>query len=301
MEQRDIEILLTLADELHFGRAAKRLYVSTARVSQTIKKLEQRIGTPLFVRTSRHVALTPVGRHLCDELRPAYRQIHEALDRAVAAGRGIRDMLRVGFVGAAAGQFVLEVAEAFRAAHPDCAIQARENQFGEGLRPLRDGDIDMVLATLPVLGSGQSDLTAGNVLFEEDRLLAVSTRHPFARRKSVSFADLARTTVLRTPAAVPDYWDQALVPPHTLDGRPVERGPSFNTVQEMLALVGADIGTYPVPTQATTYYVRPDVAYVPITDAPPFQWRFVWLSAAASPRIAAFDQAAAALARTRTA
>ena len=296
MEKRDIEIFLTLADELHFGRAAERLHVSTARVSQTIKKLERRIGAPLFERTSRRVELTPIGRRLRDELRPAYQQIQDAVDRAMTAARGVRGTLRVGFIGAASGRFVLEVAEAFRAEHPDCEVPLRESQFGEGLGPLRGGEIDMVLATLPVRGTRQADLTAGSVLVEEDQLLAVSARHPFARRPSVSFADLARTKVLRTPPAIPDYWDQELVPPHTPDGRPVERGPRFDTTQEMLALVGAGMGTYPVPTQFTSYYVRPDVAYVPIHDAPPYQRRFLWLSAAETARIRAFDRAAATLA-----
>lgn len=300
MEQRDIEIFLTLADELHFGRAAERLHVSTARVSQTIKKLEQRIGAPLFERTSRRVELTPIGHRLADELRPAYQQIQDAIDGATAAARGVQGTLRVGFVGAAAGQFVLEVAEGFRKEHPESEVRLRENQFGEGLGPLRDGEIDMVLATVPVRGARQADLTGGSVLFEEDRLLAVSARHPFARRASVPFADLARAKVLRTPAAVPDYWDRALVPEQTPDGRPVERGPAFDTVQEMLALVGAGMGTYPVPAQATSYYVRPDVAYVPIDDAPPFQWRFIWLTAAQTTRILAFDRAAATVAKART-
>ena len=87
MEQRDIEIFLTLAEELHFGRTAERLHVSTARVSQTIKKLERRIGAALFERTSRQVALTPIGRRLDDDLRPAYQQIREGIDRAIASGR----------------------------------------------------------------------------------------------------------------------------------------------------------------------------------------------------------------------
>jgi DNA-binding transcriptional LysR family regulator len=299
VEQRDIEIFLTLADELHFGRAAERLHVSTARVSQTIKKLEQRIGATLFERTSRRVELTPIGRRLCDELLPAYQQIRDAIDRATAAAGGVRGTLRVGFVGAAAGKFVLEVAAAFRAEHPDCEVRLREKQFGAGLGPLRGGEFDMLLATVPAFGAREADLTRGSVLFEGDRMLAVSTRHPFARRPSVSFADLASTKILRVPAAVPDYWDHALVPQYTPDGRPVERGPSFGTVQEMLALVGAGMGTYPVPSQATGYHVRPDVAYVPIHDAPPHQWRFVWLSAAETARIRAFDRAAATLAKTR--
>ena len=67
----------------------------------------------------------------------------------------------------------------------------------------------------------------------------------------------------------------------------------------MLALVGAGIGTYPVSTQFTSYYVRPDVAYVPIHDAPPYQRRFLWLSAAETATIRAFDRAAATLAKAR--
>ena len=294
-----MEIFLTLADELHFGRTAERLHVSTARVSQTIKKLERRIGAPLFERTSRRVELTPIGRRLHDELRPAHQQIQDALDRAMAAGRGVRGTLRVGFVGAGTAQLVLEVAEEFRAEHPGCEVQFHEKQFGAGLGPLRGGELDMVLAAVPVFGAHEADLTGGSVLFEEGQLLAVSARHPFARRPSVAFADLARTTVLRTPPTVPDYWDEALVPQHTLDGRPVERGPSFGTVQEMLALVGAGFGTYPVPAQAARYHARPDVAYVPIHDAPPYQWRFVWLSATETARIRAFDRAAVTLVNAR--
>ena len=61
LERYELETFLTLAEELHFGRTAERTHVSTARVSQTIKKLERRVGAPLFNRTSRHVELTPSG------------------------------------------------------------------------------------------------------------------------------------------------------------------------------------------------------------------------------------------------
>ena len=171
MEQRDIEIFLTLADELHFGRAAERLHVSTARVSQTIKKLEQRIGAPLFERTSRRVEMTALGRGLDDELRPAHQQIQDAVERATAAARGVHGTLRVGFVGAATGQFVLEVAEAFRVEYLDCEVRFHEKQFGAGLGPLRGGEFDMLLATVPVFGAREADLTGGSLLFEEDRLV----------------------------------------------------------------------------------------------------------------------------------
>jgi len=88
MERRDAEIFLTLAEELHFGRTAERLFVSQARVSQSIKKLERRIGAPLFERTSRHVALTPIGRQLHRDIGPAYRRISGAWPERCRRGGG---------------------------------------------------------------------------------------------------------------------------------------------------------------------------------------------------------------------
>jgi DNA-binding transcriptional LysR family regulator len=62
VEHRDIEIFLTLAEELHFGRTAERLRVSPARITQAIKKQERQIGAVLFERTNRTIRLTPLGR-----------------------------------------------------------------------------------------------------------------------------------------------------------------------------------------------------------------------------------------------
>ncbi|MFD0853538.1 LysR family transcriptional regulator, partial [Actinomadura adrarensis] len=77
MELRDIEIFLTLAEELHFGRTATRLRISPARVTQAIQKQERHIGGPLFERTSRTVRLTPLGSQLRDDLRPVYAGLRD--------------------------------------------------------------------------------------------------------------------------------------------------------------------------------------------------------------------------------
>jgi DNA-binding transcriptional LysR family regulator len=67
--RHELEAFLTLAEELHFGRTAARLHVSTARISQTIRSLELRVGVRLFERTSRRVSLLPVGQQLLEDLR----------------------------------------------------------------------------------------------------------------------------------------------------------------------------------------------------------------------------------------
>src|SRR3954471_14875112 len=106
LERYEVEAFLTLAEELHFGRTAERLHVSTARISQTIRKLERRGGVPLFARTSRRGELSPVGRQLEADLRPAWAAVNAALTRAVETGRGFGGTLRVCFTGAAAGQLL---------------------------------------------------------------------------------------------------------------------------------------------------------------------------------------------------
>jgi DNA-binding transcriptional LysR family regulator len=288
VEQRDIEIFLTLAEELHFGRTAERLHVSTARVSQTIKKLERRIGAALFERTSRHVALTPIGRRLDDDLRPAYQQIREGIDRAIAAGHGVEGVLRVGFIGTAVGQFLHRVAETFHTRYPACRVEIREARYSDFLGLLRADEIDVMLVPVPV---HEPDLACSPVLFREPTVLAVSARHPLARRASVSLEDLASEKVLR-PRSMPDYMDESLVPRETPAGKTIERGPGFSTVQEMLSLIAAGKGIFPVPAHARSYDTRPDITYIPIRDGLPRERRLAWRAAAETSRIRAFRQTA---------
>ncbi|NUW38956.1 LysR family transcriptional regulator [Nonomuraea rhodomycinica] len=289
LERHELEAFLTLAEELHFGRTAERLRVSTARISQTIAKLERRVGVPLFNRTSRRVELTSVGRELYEETRPAWDRIAAAYERAVAAGRGLTGTLSVAFVGAAGGQLLSGVTELFRRRRPDCDVRLREAQMVDLMPWLRAGEIDLALGTFPV---DEPDIATGPVLVSEARMLAVPAGHPFARRTSVCLEDLARVRLLQLPGTLPASMRADRTPTLTPSGRPIEPGPSASTFNEMLTLVGAGHGVFPVGAHARRYYVRPDVAYVPIDDAPPLRWGLMWRAEGASARVRAFGEAA---------
>ncbi|MEU7893435.1 LysR substrate-binding domain-containing protein [Nonomuraea sp. NPDC049152] len=292
MDQRDIETFLTLAEELHFGRTAERLRLSQGSVSQIIKKLERRVGAPLFERSSRHVALTGIGRRLRDDIEPAHRLIKEGVARATSAGRGIGGVLTLGFVGAAMGDLLVEVGERFKAGHADCEVRFREIQVIEGLEPLRAGEIDMMAAPFPL---DEPDLTMGGPLLREARMLAVPASHLLARRSSVSIEDLARLPVLTMPSSWPATFIESRTPSTTPGGKPIARGPEIRTLQEALALTAAGKGVFPVGAQVMRYYVRPGVAYIPFHDAPPLEWGLVWRTADETNRIRSF----ANVARTR--
>src|SRR4029077_16838946 len=96
LEPRLLRYFLAVAQELHFGRAAARLYISQPSLSNQIHKLEHTLGTDLFVRTSRQVALTAAGRALLEEAPLALGALERAADRARLAGAGIAGQVRLG-------------------------------------------------------------------------------------------------------------------------------------------------------------------------------------------------------------
>ncbi|MFB4289563.1 LysR substrate-binding domain-containing protein [Nonomuraea sp. ATR24] len=285
LERSEIETFLTLAQELHFGRTADRLLVSRAHVTQTIQKLERRIGVPLFERSTRQVRLTPIGVQLLDGLGPAYAQIQSTVATVIEAARGITGSLTVGFLTAATGQIALAAAERFRERHPDCAVHVREVQIGTALDPLLDGQVDVMLICFPIEEEG---LTQGPVLFTEPMVLAVPARHPFARRTAVSVEDLARDKVIQVPLSIPAYLRAARHLHTTPSGKAIPEGPTAGTFQEVLTLVSAGKGVFPCGAAGVRYYARPDVAYVPVHDGPALEWGPAWRTNAATSRVKAF-------------
>src|SRR4029079_19700216 len=95
LEPRLLRYFLAVAQELHFGRAAARRYISQPSLSNQIHKLEHTLGTDLFVRTIRQVALTPAGRALLEEAPLALGALERAAERACLAGAGIAGTVRL--------------------------------------------------------------------------------------------------------------------------------------------------------------------------------------------------------------
>ncbi|WP_433270155.1 LysR family transcriptional regulator [Actinosynnema sp. CS-041913] len=278
MERRDIEIFLTLAEELHFSRTAERLHVSQARVSQTVKQLERRIGAPLFERTSRRVALTPIGRRLKDDIAPAYQRIVEGVERAIAAGRGM-GLLRVGFEAPAVADLIPDVLARYRTRHPGSELRVREAGFVDPFALLRDDEVDVLVTLFPV---DEPDLTTGPAVFCEPMVLAVADTHPFTRQDHVTMEDLARDTVFRAA-----YWRDT-----TPLGRPVERGRALTTFQELMTAIADGEGVCPLGAHAAGYFARPRIAFLPLRDAPEVVWGMVWRTAGETSRVREFAAAA---------
>ncbi|MFE9875694.1 LysR family transcriptional regulator [Streptomyces sp. NPDC005784] len=283
LERLEMETFLTLAEELHFGRTAERLLITTGRVSQVIKKLERRVGGSLFERNSRSVALTPIGRQLADDLMPLVAGMEAALRRAADASRGVTGELRVAFLGEWTAPALLRAVGLFGERHPDCRVDVREVQLSNSRASLLDGSIDVLLASFPFDG-----MACGPALLRERRVLAVAAGHPLAGEVQVSVEVLAEHPVVQYPQVTSAGFKRDRTP----SGRPVPKGPVGGSFSEMLTLVAMGRGVLPVGEHSRQYYPRPDVAYVPLHDARPIERGLVWMEGNTTERLREFVRAA---------
>ncbi|MFJ7967981.1 LysR family transcriptional regulator [Streptomyces sp. NPDC096324] len=287
LERLEIETFLTLAEELHFGRTAERLLITTGRVSQVIKTLERKVGGLLFERTSRSVRLTPIGRQLADDLTPLVAGIEAALRRAADASRGITGELRVAFLGEWTAPALLRAVALFGERHPDCRVDVREVQLSNSRASLVDGSVDVLLASFPFDG-----MARGPALLREERVLAVAAGHPLAGEERLSLEVLAEHPVVQYPAVTSAGFKRDRTPDHTPSGRPVPKGPVGGSFSEMLTLVAMGRGVLPVGEHSRQYYPRPDIAYVPLHDARPIERGLVWRESNTTERLREFVRAA---------
>lgn len=289
MEVAQIEAVLVLAEELHFGRASQRLHVSQPMISRRIADLEREIGGQLFERSSRHVRLTPLGATLLDGLKPGYGQVTDALRRACDSVRQTEGSIIVGFTTTTEGPVIPRLVEAHRSTHPGSRVQLRQAPIADPYGPLRAGDIDVLVNWL---AGGEPDLTFGPEIDRQDRVLAVAKRHPLARRRSVSVEDLAGHPVFDTPPTLPKSLWHVIVPTETPSGRPIPR--STIVIHDLAeAWPQVALGEIVHPTMASVARTaRDDITLIPIVDMPPLRLGLIWCSAHENARIRALAQTA---------
>lgn len=292
LDVRELEAFLALADELHFGRAGERLYVSQSRISQLLRSLESKIGARLVERTSRRVRLTPLGEQFLAGLRPAFDSIVKTIDEARDVARGVGGLLRIGFQGTANDQ-VMNAIALFQSRYPECATEIVEIPFSDPFGPVHRREVDTAVVLMPVQ---ESELVLGQVFSKQPQSLAVSTRHPFAKRDALGAEDLAACSLIGVHGAAPEYWRRAQAPAVTPEGRPILAGPSVATLQEGLALVQADRGAMLLCHPTADYYGRRAVTFVPLTGLQDSFLGLVWHRNYETARTRAFSQALATVA-----
>jgi DNA-binding transcriptional LysR family regulator len=186
IELRLLRYFAVVAEELHVGHAAARLYISQPALSQQIRALEDQVGLPLFVRHPRGVALTEAGEALLQEARDVLDR-SDRLEKTVEdLRRGVTATLRIAVPPGAPSTLLPELVAPLRARRPEASIEVRELATPEQLEALHAGELDLGLVREPV----DDSRLARRSLLVEPLGVSLPAGHPLAAKEAVSLREL---------------------------------------------------------------------------------------------------------------
>ena len=196
MDIQQLKVFLVVAEELHFGRAAERLYMAQPPVSRTIRQLEKTLGVALFVRNTRNVRLTAAGTALRGPARKILETAEQARHDVVAAEKGELGRVSIAYAGASTHLMVGELARELRRTHRGIEVQLQSQQFAQpALGRVIRGEVDISLGRWDLV----PDTVESRVVLEEELVMAVPASHRLASKESVSIREFARTLIALPP------------------------------------------------------------------------------------------------------
>jgi DNA-binding transcriptional LysR family regulator len=243
VELRYFRYFVTVAEELHFGRAARRLHISQPALSQQIRQFEELIGHPLLVRTSRAVRLTAAGSAMLERARRTLERVDEDLQFVRSVGRGETGSLRVGFVGSGMLTRLPALLREYRRLYPKVELRLREYYTSGLIEALRDGSADVGFLRD---GDAVDDLGL-ETLLQEKFIAVVPKHHRLARHRVIRVAQFKNEPfVFYSRAAGETAWQRTmkLCQEQGFEARIVQEAPHWVTI---LSLVGAGLGVTIAP------------------------------------------------------
>ncbi|MFJ7339299.1 LysR family transcriptional regulator [Streptomyces sp. NPDC101110] len=286
---RDLRYFVAVAEELHFTRAAERLYVSQPALSKQVRALERQLGAELFRRDRHGVELTDAGTALLPHARrllDAWREGAAALDAVREARRGT---LVVGMsTSPVRGGLLPAIRSRFTAAHPEAAVRLRQVNWEDPTAGLADGTADVAFVWLPLPGRERYDWT---VVAEEPRMVALPDTHPLADRTAIDFADLLDEPFLALPESAGPLRDHWLA----LDargGRPLRIGAEIAGTEETYEALTAGLGVCLVAEGNVPLLTLGGVTARPVNGLAPSRYVLAWRRAdERRPLVRAYAQA----------
>ncbi|MGK3201691.1 LysR family transcriptional regulator [Amycolatopsis sp. MEPSY49] len=179
MDLRRWHYFAVLAEEMHFTRAAARLFVSQPSLSQQIRAFEAELGVALLDRSGPRFALTEAGRVAAAEARELLSRLDQARGVIAAAGRGDAGRLRIAYTRSAPGPLAGDLVAAYRAAFPEVELALETGWTSLNLARLSAGEIDVGFVRPPVVSPGIEVAVVGS----EEVLIALPSGHALARRR----------------------------------------------------------------------------------------------------------------------
>ncbi|NKY53023.1 LysR substrate-binding domain-containing protein [Nocardia vermiculata] len=284
MDIDQLRAFLAVAEELHFGRAAERLHVAQPPLSRTIKQLERTLGTTLFDRNTRSVALTDSGKALLDPAREVLSAVRRARAAVRAADNGDVGTVRIVFAGVSTHRLLAQLARMVRSHRPGIALELSSQNFAQpAVKKVLDNEADLAFGRWDVIPAGISS----QVTLPDSLVVAVPDTHRLAgTTERITMSDLASDRFVSLAshdgAVLPDRL-RRLAKAHGFVAEVVQIAPDTQTA---LALVGAEVGCHLTLASVARNVTDPHITFLPLTDTvPDVHLRAAWRTADTSPAL----------------
>ncbi|VFB00758.1 LysR family transcriptional regulator [Nocardia cyriacigeorgica] len=262
---RDLGYFVAVAEELHFGRAAERLFISQPALSKQIRALERQLGAPLFDRDRRAVTLTPVGAALLPHARTILAEWDSARAAVDAAKTTQAATLVIGMSTSPGRGLLPAVRSRMTERFPQISISLWQIAWGDPTAGLADGSTDVAFVWLPLPEQDRFDTV---VVAREPRNIALPASHRLAEREAIDFADVIDEPFLALPAEagpLRDYW----LAMDSRAGRQPVIGAEITSAEETHEAVAAGLGLVLLAAGNAPLIARDDVVVRPIHGVAP--------------------------------
>ncbi|BAY12478.1 LysR family transcriptional regulator [Calothrix sp. NIES-2098] len=264
MELRHLRYFVTLAEELHFGKAAEKLHIAQPPLSQQIRQLEQELGFELFHRTKRNVQLTEAGQVFLVEVQQILQQLQQAIQAGRQTNRGEIGQLVVGFVSTAAYNILPTILKYFRSRVPGVSLELREMTTDRQLEWLREGRMDVGFIRPPV----EDNTFSWEIIFQESLIVALPETHWLANQSDVSLTSLANEPFILFPRKLaPGLYDLIISLCQKAGFSPFVAQEAIQ-MQTIVSLVAGEMGVAIAPASLQNLQ-RTGVVYKNIPEATP--------------------------------
>lgn len=265
MNLRDLQYLVALAEQRHFGKAAAACFVSQPTLSMQIRKLEEELGVALFERAPRKVMLTAAGEDIVVRARRVLAEVEQMKEAARRSRDPEAGSLRLGVFPTLGPYLLPHVVPQLRERFPQLALLLVEEKSDVLLERLRAGRLDAALLALPI----DDDQLHAHFLFEEPFVLAAPAQHPLAQVQVLTMDALSDETLLLLEDGH-CLRDQAL-DVCRLSGAQEKSGfraTSLETLRQMVA-AGAGVTLLPALSVHAPVAQPRNIRLVPFRDPPP--------------------------------
>ncbi|MCX4189108.1 LysR family transcriptional regulator [Methylophaga sp. OBS3] len=241
IERIHLKVVYAVDQHGSLTAAAKELHLTQSALSHTMRKLEDNLGTDIWLREGRSLRLTQAGRYLLNIAERVLPLLGHAEEKLKQIAQGERGTLRIGMECHPCYQWLLKVVSPFLAAWPDVDVDVKQKfQFG-GVDALMDYEIDLLVTPDPIYKSG----LCFNPVFDYEQVLVVPVHHELASRKYVQAEDLRDQVLLTYPVATDrlDIYTQFLNPAEVVP----KHHKTSDTTEIMLQMVASGRGVAALP------------------------------------------------------